>query len=72
MSHNICARVYTRVRPRFFDQVGHETMYASNEKKHFPLNLVNFRLAKIMNRAEKNWAQFYEIKYLKNQNFQKK
>ena len=24
-----------RVRPRFFDQVGHETMYASNGNKHF-------------------------------------
>ena len=25
----------TRVRPRFFDQVGHETMYASSENNHF-------------------------------------
>ena len=25
----------TRVRPRFFDQVGHETMYAYSENKHF-------------------------------------
>jgi hypothetical protein len=24
-----------RVRPRFFDQVGHETMYASSGNKHF-------------------------------------
>ena len=24
-----------RVRPRFFDQVGHETMYASSGYKHF-------------------------------------
>ena len=24
-----------RVRPRFFDQAGHETMYASSENKHF-------------------------------------
>ena len=24
-----------RVRPRFFDQVGHETMYASTGNKHF-------------------------------------
>ena len=23
------------VRPRFFDQVGHETMYASSGNKHF-------------------------------------
>ena len=25
-----------RVRPRFFDQVGHETMYASSGNKGFP------------------------------------
>ena len=37
----------------------------------FSLNLVIVRLTKIMNRADKNLAQFYEIKYLKNQNFQK-
>ena len=24
-----------RVRPRFFDQDGHETIYASSENKHF-------------------------------------
>ena len=27
--------LHTRVRPRFFDQVGHETMYASSGNKHF-------------------------------------
>ena len=27
--------VEIRVRPRFFDQVGHETMYASSGNKHF-------------------------------------
>ena len=27
--------VLLRVRPRFFDQVGHETMYASSENMHF-------------------------------------
>ena len=43
-----------RVRPKFFDQVGHETMYASSGKKDFSLNLVIVRLAKIMNRADKN------------------
>ena len=48
----------TRVRPRFFDQVGHETMYASSGNKHFFTNLVIVRLTKIMNRADKNWAQF--------------
>ena len=37
----------------------------------FSLNNVIVRLINIMNRAEKNWAQFYKIKYLKIQNFQK-
>ena len=37
----------------------------------FSLNLVIVRLTKIMNRADKNWAQFQKIKYLENQNFQK-
>ena len=27
--------VFIRVCPRFFDQVGHETMYASTGNKHF-------------------------------------
>ena len=34
-----------RVRPRFFDQVGHN---------HFSPNFVIVRLTKIMNRADKN------------------
>ena len=43
-----------KVRPRFFDQVRHETMYASSGNKTF----VIIRLTKIMNRANENWAQF--------------
>ena len=27
--------VLTKVRPRLFDQVGHETIYASSGNKHF-------------------------------------
>ena len=27
--------MYIRVPPRFFDQVGHETMYASSGNRHF-------------------------------------
>ena len=30
-----CCQLKSRVRPRFFDQVGHETMYASSGNKHF-------------------------------------
>ena len=44
---------WTRVHPRFFDQVGHETMYAFSGNKHFSLNLVIVRPTKIMNRADK-------------------
>ena len=32
---NLNGKIFTRVRPRFFDQVGHETMYASSGNKHF-------------------------------------
>ena len=49
----------TRNRPRFFDQVGHQTKYASIGNKHFfSLNNVIVRPTKIMNRADKNWAHF--------------
>ena len=40
-----------RYRPRFFDQVGHQTTYASMGNK-------SSDLPKIMNRADKNWAHF--------------
>ena len=30
--------IQNRVRSRFFDQVGHETMYASSGNKHFFTN----------------------------------
>ena len=47
-----------RVCSRFFDQVGHDTMYASSGTKQFSLSLVIVGPTKIMNRADKNWAQF--------------
>ena len=37
----------------------------------FSLNNVTLIPTKIMDRADKNWAHFLKIKYLKNQNFQK-
>ena len=52
-----------RVRPRFFDQHGHEIMYASSGNKHFCTNPVMVRPTNIMNRADKDWAQFYKVKY---------
>ena len=62
MCHRVCSR--------FFHQVGHETMYPSSGDKHFFTRSI-IRLIKIMNRADKNYAQYQEIKYLKNRNFQK-
>ena len=47
-----------RVRPRFFDQVEHQTTNVFIVNKQFSLNNGNFRLTKIMNRADKNWAHF--------------
>ena len=45
-----------RVRPRFFDQFGHQTTNASIGNKYFSLNSVIVRLIKIMNRGDRNWA----------------
>ena len=42
-----------RYRPRFFDQVGHQTTYAFIGNKHFLLNHVIFRPTKIMSRSDK-------------------
>ena len=50
--------LYIRDRPRFFDQVGHQTTNASIGNKYFSLNNVIPRLTKVMNRADKNLAQF--------------
>ena len=55
--------ILSRNRPRFFVQVGHETMYIRNhlvEISIFSLNHVIVRPTKIMNRAGKNWAHFLE------------
>ena len=43
----------TRYCPRFFNQVGHQTMYASIGNKHFVNKNVIVRSTKIMNRADK-------------------
>ena len=49
--------MFGRVRPRFLDQVGHQTTNASVGNKYFfSLNNVIVRLTKIMNRDDKNWA----------------
>ena len=50
-----CRDPTIRVLSRFFDPVGHETMYASSGNKHFSLNNVTVRPLKIMNKADKNF-----------------
>ena len=35
LSYIKMGHMYSRVRPRFFDQVGHKTMDASSGNKHF-------------------------------------
>ena len=64
-----------RVRPRFYDQAGHETIYASRGNKH---NHVIIRLTKIMNNllehlkicifklifCVKNWLNLFKKKIL--------
>ena len=44
----------SRVRPRFFDQVGHQTTNASIGNKHFSLNNDLVRLTKITNNLVKD------------------
>ena len=46
--------LYIRDRPRFFDQVGHQTTIASIGNKHFSLNNDLVRLTKIMNNLVKD------------------
>ena len=60
--------VLSRDRPRFFDQVGHQTTNASVGKKHISLNNDLVRLAKIMNRDNQNWALFLvnKVNFKKN------
>ena len=63
--------VNSRVRPRFFDQVGHESMYASSGNKHFFTKSCHRQTYQNYEQSRQNWAQFKKIKYLKNKNFQK-
>ena len=58
IDENLQKNTQNRDCPRFFDQVGNETMYAPSRNNHFSPNLAIIRLTKIMNRADKNWAQF--------------
>ena len=58
-----------RLRTRFFDQVGIETMNASSGNKHF--NTESCHCQTYQN-YEQSRQKLSTIKYLKNQNFQKR
>ena len=60
-----------RVRPRFFDQVGHETMYASSANKHFFTKSCHRQTYQNYEQSRQKLGTILEIKYLKNQNFLK-
>ena len=61
-----------RVRPRFFDQVGHETMYAPSGNKHFFTKSFHRQTYQNYEQSRQIFgAILVLIKYLKNQNFQK-
>ena len=68
---NLDMYFYPRVHPRFLIKLDMKPCMHLVEISIFLLNLVIVRLTKAMNRADKNWAQFYKIKYLINQKFQK-
>ena len=53
-----------RVRPRFLIKLDMKPRMHLVEISIFSLNLVIVRLIKIMNRADKNWAEFLKIKYV--------
>ena len=51
--------ILVRVRTRFFDQVGHETMDASSGIKHFSQNHDIVRLTEIMNKPSQTHQTSY-------------
>ena len=55
----------------FLIELGIKPLMHLLEISTFSLNNGIIRLTKIINRADKNWAHFKKIKYLKNQNIQK-
>ena len=57
--------------PRFFDQVGHETMYVSSGNKHFFTKSCHRQTYQNYEQSRQKSTQFLEIKYPKNQNCQK-
>ena len=61
----------TRYRPRFFDQVGHQTMYAFIGNKHFFTISCHCETYQNNKQSGQKMGPFLETKYFKNQSFQK-
>ena len=61
-----------RVRPRFFDQVAHETMYATSGNKNFFTKSCHRQTYQNYEQRRQKLGTILGNKYLKNQNFEKK
>ena len=61
-----------RVRPRFFDQVGHETMDASSGNKHFFTKSFHRQTCQNYEQNRQKLGTILGNKVSKNKNFQKK
>ena len=59
----------TKVRPRFFDQFGHEFMYASSGNKHFFTKSCHCQTYQNYEQSRQKLGTILGNKYLKNQNF---
>ena len=64
--------LHIRVRPRFFDQVGHETMYASSGNKHFFIKSCHHQTYQNYEQSWQKLGTILENKYLKNQKLKKR
>ena len=64
--------IFIRVRPRFFDQVGHETMHASSENKHIFSKSCHRQTYQNYEQSRQKFGTFLVDKlFFKNQSFQK-
>ena len=61
----------SRYRPRFFDQVGHQTTNASIGNRHFFTISCHRQTYQNYEQSRQKLGTFLEKKYFKNQSFQK-
>ena len=58
MQWSLTLGMQDRYRPRFFNQVGHETMYTSSGNKHFFIKSSHRQTYQNYEQSRQNWAQF--------------